>query len=484
MTEPSTKPLEELDATAQAALVASGEVSASELVEAAIDRIERTNPELNAVIHPLFEKARGQVAAGDLPAGPFRGVPFLVKDAVCQTAGDPYHAGMRFLKNRGYVARADTELARRFRAAGLVFVGKTNTPELAMSASTEPLAYGATRNPWNPAHSAGGSSGGSAAAVAAGLVPLAHANDMGGSIRIPASFCGLVGLKPTRARGTLAPEFGEFWGPLTHEHVVARSCRDTAGVLDCIAGAASGDPYTAPPPARPFREEVDAAPGTLRIGLLAGHAVSDLHPDVAAGLERVVALLDELGHRVAPMTLDAIERLEVGPWIVCGLARDLDRWAEVLGEPVPEEEVEPLNWMLAAAGRAMSGVEYVAASERAFRWARELQELWSPQHSENDRLDVLLMPTAPDPPPELGQLAPTVPPSELLARLGRVTRFTMPWNITGQPAISLPLHSSAEGLPIGMQFVGAYGREDVLLRLAAQLEAACPWASRRPTIHA
>jgi amidase len=245
-----------LDATAQAALVARREISPRELVDAAIARIERVNPQLNAVIHPLFEKARAAAASHDLAHGPFRGVPFLVKDAVCTTAGDPYHLGMRFLKRHAYRAPRDSELARRFRAAGFVFVGKTNTPELALSATTEPLAYGATRNPWSLEHSTGGSSGGAAAAVAAGLAPAAHANDMGGSIRLPAAHCGLVGLKPTRARSTLGPAFGEYWGPLTHEHVVTRSVRDSASVLDCIAGAAAGDPYTAPPLPRPLREAV------------------------------------------------------------------------------------------------------------------------------------------------------------------------------------------------------------------------------------
>src|SRR5690606_34873611 len=244
-----------LDATAQAALVARGELTPQELVEAAIARIERVDPQLNAVIHPLFEKARDAARSAELPRGPFRGVPFLVKDAVCTTAGDPYHAGMRFLKRHAHHAREDSELARRFRAAGFVFVGKTNTPELALSATTEPLAYGPTHNPWRLCFSPVGSSRGLAAAVAAGLVPSAHANDMGGSIRIPAAHCGLVGLKPTRARSTLGPAFGEYWGPLTHEHVVTRSVRDSAAVLDCVAGPAPGDPYTAPPLARPLREE-------------------------------------------------------------------------------------------------------------------------------------------------------------------------------------------------------------------------------------
>jgi amidase len=470
-------PFATLDATAQAELVRRGEAKPIELVDAAIERIERLNPSLNAVIHPLFDKARALARAAELPDGPFRGVPFLVKDAVCHTAGDPFHMGMRFLKERGFTARTDTELARRFRAAGLVFVGRTNTPELAMSVTTEPLAYGATHNPWDLERSPGGSSGGSAAAVAAGLAPLAHANDMGGSIRVPASFCGLVGLKPTRARASLAPEFGEYWGPLTHEHVVTRSVRDCAALLDAISGPAVGDPYFAPPPARPFAAEVGADPGRLRVGLLTSAAVPVDGVCVDAA-ERAARLLEELGHRVEMARVTGIDRPRIGPWIAAGLARDLDRIAEATGEAIGPDDVEPLNWALAEQGRAMTAPEYVAESEAAFAWSREVQGWWASEG------DVLLTPTAPAPPPRLGELAPTVPLGELLGRLGRLTAFTLPWDVTGQPAISLPLRVFDEGLPIGVQLVAGYGREDLLLRLAAQLERANPWEGRRPPLHA
>ncbi len=467
-----------LDATAQAQLVADREASPLELVDAAIARIERVNPQLNAVIHPLFEKARAAAVSPDLPHGPFRGVPFLVKDAVCTTAGDPYHLGMNFLKRHGYRASQDSELARRFRAAGFVFVGKTNTPELALSVTTEPLAYGATRNPWNLAHSTGGSSGGSAAAVAAGLAPVAHANDMGGSIRIPAAHCGLVGLKPTRARGTLAPAFGEYWGPLTHEHVVTRSVRDSAAVLDCIAGAAPGDPYTAPPLLRPLREAVGAPPGTLRIGFLTSTAVVTPHTECTLAVERTAQLLAQLGHQVAPARVPALDAQQIGPWIGAAVARELDRWSELLGEKIGPEDVEPLNWAMAEQGRATSAVEYVRQAELAFSWAREVAAHWGRD------FDVLVTPTSPAPPPKLGYLAPLVPFAELLGRLGVLTQFTMPFDVTGQPSISLPLHWSADGLPIGVQLTAAYGREDVLIRVASQLEEARPWAEQRPPVHA
>src|SRR2546427_2545055 len=289
-----------LDATAQAELVRQRKVSPRELVDAAVARIERLNPKLNAVVTQRFEKARAEAAAPDLPAGPFRGVPFLLKDLICHSAGDPYHAGMRLLRELGWIERYDTHLAARFRAAGFVFLGRTNVPELGPAPTTEPVAYGPTRNPWDTSRSPGGSSGGSAAAVAAGLVPVAHANDGGGSIRIPSSECGLVGLKPSRGRTSLGPDAGEGWGGLSVEHVVARSVRDTAAVLDAVAGYLPGDPYTAPPPARPFRDEAGGPPGRLRVGLLvkapAGQA--EVHPECATAARETARLLESLGHRV------------------------------------------------------------------------------------------------------------------------------------------------------------------------------------------
>src|SRR5437773_426108 len=257
-----------LDATAQAELVRQRKASRRELVDAAIALIGRVNPKLTAVVIQRFEKARAEAAAPDLPDGPFRGVPFLLKDLICHSAGDPYHAGMRLLRELGWVERHDTHLAARFRAAGFVFLGRTNVPELGPAPTTEPLAYGPTRNPWDTSRSPGGSSGGSAAAVAAGLVPVAHANDGGGSIRIPASECGLVGLKPTRQRISEGPLIGDNMSGLTVELAVSRSVRDTAAILDAVQGAAPGDPYVAPPPERPYVEELQADPGTLRVGVV------------------------------------------------------------------------------------------------------------------------------------------------------------------------------------------------------------------------
>jgi len=472
-----------LDATGQAELAATGEVTPPELVDAAIGRIEALNPTLNAVITPLYEKARAAAGAA-LPDGPFRGVPFLIKDAVAHTAGDPYHCGMRVLKEAGWIEPNDTWLVQRFRAAGFVIVGKTNLPELASTVTTEPLAYGPTRNPWDTSRSPGGSSGGAAAAVASGMVAVAHGNDMGGSIRVPSSMCGLVGLKPSRARSTLGPEFGEYWAMTTHEHVLTRTVRDTAAVLDAIAGPGVGDPYTAPAPARPFLREVGADPGPLRIGFrtLRSAELGESHPESVVAVNETAALLESLGHHVEPTTIEALDAPGFGQAVPvafgCFIARELDRWSEKLGREIAPAELEPWNAMLAEMGRATTGPAYVAAIEAAQAYARGVQQWWA------DGNDVLVTPMATEPPPELGHLGPDVDPVELLGRIGAFTAFSMQFNITGQPAISLPLHWSDAGLPVGVQLVAAYGREDVLLRLAAQLEAARPWADRRPPVAA
>jgi amidase len=468
------------DATAQADLVRAGDVTPVELLEAALTRIEARNPALNAVIIDLSEKARAAAADPALPDGPFRGVPFLLKDAVAHSAGDPYHQGMRVLRDAGWVEQDDTWLVERFRAAGFVICGKTNLPELATSVTTEPLAYGPTHNPWDLTRSPGGSSGGAGAAVASGMVAVAHGNDMGGSIRIPASACGLVGLKPSRARSTLGPDFGEYWAMTTHEHVLTRSVRDTAAVLDVIQGPGVGDPYTAPPPARPFRDEVGADPGRLRIGFRTAmtHGQGESHADCVAAVAATAALLEALGHDVAPTDLDALDDPRFGDSIVTMfpvfVARELDRWSERLGRTIAPSELEPWNGFEAEMGASVAAAQYVRALEDAQSYARNLARWW------DDGNDVLLTPMLTQPPFELGLVGPEVDPTDALPVLGALTSFTMPFNVSGQPAISLPLHWSDDGLPIGVQLVGAYGREDVLLRLAAQLETARPWADRHP----
>jgi amidase len=451
-------------------------VRARELVDAAIGRIERLNPELNAVIHERYERARDE--AGTPAPGPFSGVPFLVKDAVCHTAGDPFHCGMRALKAAHWTEPEDTWLAARFRGAGFVFVGKTNTPEMATSCTTEPLAYGATHNPWDLSRSTGGSSGGAAAAVASGLVPVAHGNDMGGSIRFPASMCGIVGLKPTRARTTLGPDFGEYWGPLTHEFVLTRTVRDTAGVLDAVAGIGTGDPYTAPPPARPYGEEVGAPVERLRIGFRTrrrdGRAA---HADCVAAVEGAARALEEFGHTVTPTDIPALDvpiDHAFGIVMTVAVARDVARWSRRLGRDITGD-LEPMNAMIAGAATGITAEQYVDGLDDMSTWSRAVSAFW-------DDADVLVLPTSPEPPIELGVIAPDR--VENLGLMADLVSFTSPFDLTGQPAISLPLHWNAAGLPIGVQFVARYGREDVLLRLAAQLEAAQPWADRWPPVSA
>lgn len=480
-----TDDLSHLDATAQAALVRTGQASPAELVEAAIARIEAVNPQLNAVITPLYEGARAQAASASLPDGPFRGVPFLLKDLAAHSAGDPFHEGMAFLKERAWTESFDTALAARFRAAGLVVVGKANTPELGILPTTEPAAYGPTRNPWDPARSTGGSSGGSAAAVAAGLVPIAHANDGGGSIRIPASECGLVGLKPTRGRVSVGPEFGDVMGGLTCDLVVTRSVRDTATALDAVHGMEPGDPFTAPAPTRPYLDEVGAPVAGLRIGVLTaspGGAVP-VHPDCVAATDAAARLLESLGHRVEASHPKALDEPDfTGHFITCwaaGAAWDLDYWARRTGAAIGPDDVEPLTWALAEVGRSSSAAEWLGAREWLQSNSRAVADWWTEGH------DLLLTPTIAEPPPVLGSFdSPADNPLHGLFRAAEVVPFTPPFNVTGQPAISLPLHWNPEGLPIGVQLVAAFGREDLLLRVAAQLEEAQPWSHRWPPIHA
>jgi amidase len=475
-----------LDATAQAALVRDRAVSPRELVDAAIARIEKVNPALNAVITPRFEKARAEAESKGLPDGPFRGVPFLLKDLICHSAGDPYHAGMRLLRDLRWVEKEDTHLAARFRAAGFVFLGKTNTPELGPVPTTEPLAYGPTRNPWDTTRSPGGSSGGSAAAVASGMVPVAHANDGGGSIRIPASECGLVGLKPSRGRTSLGPDIGESWAGMSVEHVVSRSVRDTAAVLDAVSGYVPGDPYTAPAPARPFRSEVGAPPGKLRIGVstTAPAGQFPVDPACATAARDAARLLESLGHTVEESHPGALDDPEAGraavTIVTSWTARDLTYWSERTGRTIGAHDVEPMVWAVAEMGRAVGAVEYVRAVEYVQAYSRHMASWWA-----DDGFDLLLTPTLVEPPPTLGQFDAT--PDDPLRGFSRgavFVAFTLPFNLTGQPAISLPLHWSDGGLPIGVQLVAAYGREDVLLRIAAQLEEARPWRERRPGVFA
>jgi amidase len=443
----------------------------------AIERIERLDPSVNAVVFRRFEKARKEAAAAHDGAA-FGGVPFLLKDAVQHSEGDRYQHGMRFLRDHPWTSPYDSELTRRYKAAGLVLLGRTNVPELTLSPTTEPLAFGPTRNPWSPSHSAGGSSGGSAAAVASGMVPVAHGNDMGGSIRIPAACCGLVGLKPSRDRTSLAPDYGEYWGPLTHEHVLTRTVRDSAAVLDATAGGSPGDLHTAPPSARPWAEEIGRDPGRLRIGLLLETpSEGPVDPLCAGAATEAARRLEATGHHVTelhgPSLFDREGSEAMGTIIAAGVARDVRRWEERLGATI--EEMEPLPALMVESGQSVTAVQLVDAVDRLARWSRKVAAATS-------AFDVVLSPTMAILPPELGTLSGDNSLADMAAGLSAMTSFAIPFDVSGQPAISLPLSWAPSGLPIGVQFVAQYGREDALFRLASQLEDSEPWADRRPAM--
>jgi len=453
-----------------------------------VERAERLNPELNAIIHEFYDDAVA-TAAGELPEGPFRGVPFLLKDLGASLAGQPLHLGMQAMKDADFRLPVDTYLGTRFREAGFVTIGKTNTPELGILPTTEPDAYGPTRNPWDLGRTPGGSSGGSAAAVAAGIVPIAHANDGGGSIRIPSSLTGLVGLKPTRQRTSQGPFIGDALSGLTEELVVARSVRDVATVLEAVHGPAPGDPYVAPAPERPYTEEVGADPGRLRIGLRVDAFVEqEVEPQVREGARAAATLLEELGHAIEDSSpempeagpdgsLDVIETF-MTRW-QAGQAASLDDFSRLLGRELGPGDVEPLTWALAEEGRRKNAGQYLGAVAVHQRLGRMVADWFERGY------DLLLTPTTGETAPPLGTFDDSGPdPLRAIERARKTAIFNALFNATGNPAISLPLHVTEEGLPSGVQLVAPFGREDVLIRVAAQIEQAHPWADRRPAVWA
>ena len=465
-----------MDATGQAELVSSGQVTPAELLEAAVERIEELDPVLNAVVMRWFDAARA-TATGLAPGGAFRGVPFLLKDFLVAYAGQPLSDGNRRLKQAAMPSAADSTVVARFRAAGLVTAGRTNSAEFGSLPATEPLAWGATRNPWCTDHSPGGSSGGSGAAVASGMVAVAHASDGGGSIRIPASCCGLVGLKPTQGRVSLGP-YGDESGPGV-QFCLTRSVRDAAAMLDAVSGPGVGDTVIAPPPARSYVRELGATAGSLRVGLLDHYAWGEpVHEECATAVRDTGRLLESLGHLVEPgfpaALADGLGRAS-GVLRTVNIGAMVARLAETLGRPVTADDVEPVNWALAEQAHDVSGIDHARALESRMLLRRAVQQWWA------DGFDLLLTPTLGEPPAPIGTFAgDTGDPRALAMRSGRCVAFTQPFNHSGQPAISLPLHWSADGLPIGVQLVAAYGREDLLLKVAHQLEQARPWAGRHP----
>ena len=467
-----------LDATAQAELVRRCDASPLELVDAAIARIERLDPKLNAVVTKLFDRARDRARA-HMPEAPFRGVPFLLKDLHAAQKGVRMTQGSAFLKD--YVPDYDTELVRRVEAAGFIVVGRSSTPEFGIAPTTEPALFGPCRNPWDLSRSSGGSSGGSAAAVAARIVPMAHASDGGGSIRIPASCCGVFGLKPTRARVTSAPKVGEGIGGLTAELCVSVSVRDTAAFLDVVSGPAPGDPYFAPAPERPFTGEVRREPGRLRIALMIEPTNgAPVDAECRSAARSAADLCADLGHVVEEARLPLSDPAGFSSSFVTvwatGAAVNLATAERAVGRRPTKDDVEPMTWALAELSRSSSPADFVMALRNLSQCAREMATLF-------ERFDVLLTPTLATPPVELGALeSPATDPLRGFIKAGSYAAFTMHFNVTGQPAMSVPLYVSEAGLPIGVQFVGRYADEATLLRLAAQLEQARPWTGRVPAL--
>lgn len=463
------------DALGLAGLVREGEVKPAELLEVAIERAEQRNPELGAIVIPMYEEARRAVAAG-LPDGPFHGVPFLLKDLHLLYAGVRTTFGSRLFRDN--VADHDSELTTRYRRAGLAIFGKTASPEFGLTTTTESALFGQTKNPWKPSHTAGGSSGGAAAAVAGGIVPAAHASDGGGSIRIPASCCGLFGLKPTRARIPAGPDVGEGWSGMSANHVVSRSVRDSAALLDATHGPAQGDPYWAPPPARPFAEEVAASPGRLRIAVqTAAFNAAETHEDCVAAVQDAARLLASLGHDVEEATLE-VDKETLGRAtqviIAANLRATVVDQAAKLGRELREDDLEPGTHAMANLVQSADAAEYARAIRGIHAAGRQVSRFLADY-------DVLLTPTMATPPMPLGALSlSTTDIPAFIASITRTVAFTQLFNASGHPAASLPLFWNDEGLPVGVQAVSRFGDEATLLRLAAQLERARPWFDRRP----
>ncbi len=491
---------DDYDAMGLAELVKSKAVTPLELCEEAVERIEAVNPAINAVVHTMFDKAR-DAAARDLPAGVFKGVPFLLKDLIAAFAGEPLTSGCKAYRN--YIPDHDSTLVERYKQTGLIVLGKTNTPEFGLLGVTEPELHGPTRNPWDTNRTPGGSSGGSAAAVAAGIVPMASGGDGGGSIRIPSGWCGLFGFKPSRGRVPVGPDHGELWQGAAQEHVLTKSVRDSAAMLDAIQGPEPGAPYDIVPPAGSYLEAVTAPPQQLKIGYCTRSPL-DLPVDreCLAAIEKTVQLLSDLGHvveekepsvdgRTLATTYFVMYYGEVAA-VVDQIGRDLDRRPN-------RRDVEPLTWSINKLGRTFSARDFVNAKKEWHRASRAMVDYF-------DVYDLYLIPTAAQIPPRIGEnkLKPwEIMASQVVHGLGleklmilsgmvektglknlAPTPFTQLANLCGLPAMSVPLYWTPENLPLGSQFVAPFGREDRLFRLAGQLEQARPWFDKRPPIHA
>jgi amidase len=481
------------DAVALNDLIRKGEITSLELLEITIRRIERTNPKLNAVIHKMYDQAReaAEIWDHDIRVGKtsdtvFCGVPFLLKDLVAECRGAPFNEGSRALQ--GYVSKLDSELVRRQKAGGLIIVGKTNASEFGIYPTTEPVFHGPTLNPWDPSLTPGGSSGGSAAAVAAGIVPMAHGNDGGGSIRIPASCCGLFGLKPTRGRNTLAPLFGDMGGGIVHEHAITRTVRDSAALLDITSGPGLGDPYVTPRKERPFLQEVEKDVGRLKIGLLTRvpegwNEETELHSDCRTAVEDGARLCESLSHTVEPVAPEELSHPNIpktfGLVFTCLIGHFIAYWERELRRKIEPDELEPVTWDIYQESLGKTGADYLVAIEEIQHFTRKIAR-W---YHKGD-YDILLSPTMRIPPTKLGAFESTPEdPKRWLRMALSFVAFPRTQNMTGQPAMSVPLYWTEHNIPIGVQFAGRFGEEAKLFRLAAQLEQARPWIHRKPRIH-
>ena len=464
------------DAVGLAELVAGGEVTAAELLEEAIARVGRVNDQINAVVYPYYDEARERALSG-LPAGPLAGAPFLLKDLYLLYAGQPMSNGSRIFED--YVPDHDHAMTARYKAAGLSIFGRSTSPEFGITATTESMVHGKTRNPWNLEHTAGGSSGGAAAAVAAGILPAANASDGGGSIRIPASCCGLFGLKPTRGRTPSGPDVGEGWAGMSTIHAVSRSVRDSAALLDATAGPDLGAPYYAPPPERPWVEEVGGDVRGLRVGLIttAFNGV-ETHPDCLAAVEHAAGLCRDLGMEVEDAVLEIPSEVSNPLWNVVRpstLVAVEDRAAQLGREP-SAEDVEPITWQMIS-GEQPSAADYIRATRAVHAIGRLVAGFF-------EGYDVMLSPTMASPPFPLGHLNLDREDMQAQGRdVQQTVGYTSTFNASGNPAASVPLWWNEAGLPIGVQFVAPYGDEARLIRVGSALEGAQPWFDRRAPVH-
>lgn len=489
------------DGTGLAELVRNKSITSEELCEEAICRAEKINPEINAIVTPLYDFAR-KSAQNSEPGAVFSGVPFLLKDAHHDLEGTAMSWGCRALK--GEISDHDAEIVGRFKQAGLIIFGKTNTPEFKLSYVTEPEVFGPARNPWNTEYSPGGSSGGSAAAVAARIVPFASATDEGGSIRVPASYCGLFGLKPSRGRNPVGPDLGNHWGGMSTSHVITRSVRDSAAMLDAVSGPEPGARWNPAGPGGPFAEAIQSDPGSLKIGYYTRPAFgSDVHAECVKAVEKTCRLLENLGHEVENIDPGFLEEDAAFDWVMVmigHLAAHIENLSQDRGRKYVEQNIELSSYALCRLGQRIRALDFVKAGRRWLDYSAGMDKMFQ-------QYDMLLSPTLGSPPIAVGSQKPSKkdqramkflasPAGKIITGSGKLTRsvlgelvqntmqgqmpFTMIANITGLPAMSVPLHWTEEGLPCGVQFTGRFGGEAALLRLAAQLEKAQPWADRRP----